>query len=161
MNFMALTLTTVLHGCLDQTIDILESLPQRGDKLKQWTLHRSGEGERVEIPRARQRGKLTKTHRVGHRRGSAGQTFQLIVLANGFTSRAISVPWLITFMEGHLYICNSEHHFFEGHVKSQLFNQGRTLTPVPLPPEKLKAGAYISNCVGVNCMQRNHLLSSS
>lgn len=158
---MTLALTTVLHGCFDQTIDILERLPRRGDKLKQRTLHRSGEGERVEIPRACQRGRLTKTHHVGHRRGSAGQTFQIIVLANGFTGRAISMPWLIIFREDHLYICNNEHQFFEVHVKSQLFNQGRTLTPVPLSAEELKARAYISKHVGVNYMQRNHSLSSS
>lgn len=161
MNFMTLTLTTVLHGCFDQTIDILERLPQCGDKLKQRTLHRSGEGERVEIPWARQRGRLTKTHHVGHRRQSAGQTFQIIVLANGFAGRAISMLWLIIFMEGHLYICNNEHQLFKAHIKSQLFNQGRTPTPVPLSTEKLKARAYISNCVEVNYMQRNHSLSSS
>lgn len=161
MNFMTLTLTTVLHGCFDQTIDILERLPQRGDKLKQRTLRRSGEGERVEIPRACQRGRLTKTHHIGHRRGSAGQTFQIIVLANGFTGRAVSMPWLIIFMEGHVYICNDEHQFFEAHIKSQLFNQWRTLTPEPLSTEKLKARVYIWNQVEVNYMQRNHSLFSS
>lgn len=70
------------------------------------------------------------------------------------------MPWLIIFMEGHLYICNNEHQFFEAHIKGQLFNQQRTLTPVLLSTEKLKARAYISNQVEVNYMQRNHSLSS-
>lgn len=161
MNFMTLTLTTVLHGCFDQTIDILERLPPHREKLKQRTLHRTGEGERVKIPWACQRGRLTKKHHVGHWRVSAGQTFQIIVLLNGFTGRDISMPWLITFVEGHLYICKNEHQFFKAHTKSQLFNQGRTLIPVPLSTEKLKARPYISSHIGVNYMQRNHLLSSS
>lgn len=135
MNFMTLTLTTVLHGCFDQTIDILERLPQHGDKLKQRTLHRSGEGERVKIPLARQRGRLTKTHSCQTQEGKC-QTFQIIVLANGFNGRTISMPWLIIFMEGHLYICNNEHQFPRAHIKSQLFSQGRTLTPESLSSKK-------------------------
>lgn len=60
MNFMTLSLTTVLHGCFDQIIDILERLHPCGEKLKQRTLHRTGEGERVKIPWACQRGRLHK-----------------------------------------------------------------------------------------------------
>lgn len=45
MDFMTLTLTSALHGCFDQTIDIPERLLQCGNELQQRTLHRSGEGE--------------------------------------------------------------------------------------------------------------------
>lgn len=57
MNFMTLTLTTALHGCFDQAIDILERLPQHGIsfsgglctglvKEKKWKFpeHTKGEG---------------------------------------------------------------------------------------------------------------------
>lgn len=114
MNFMTLTLTTLLHCCFDQTIDILERLPPSGDEFKQRTLHSSSEGEREEVSPACQRGRLTKTDHIRRRRRSAGQTFQIVVLANGFTSRAISMPQLIIFVEGDLYTCNNKHQFFQG-----------------------------------------------
>lgn len=159
MNFMTLTLTTVLHGCFNQTIDILERLPPRGEKLKQRTLHRTGEGERVKIPWACQRGRLTKTHHVWHWRVKCWTDFpdhcsiKWVHWQRCFYAMVNNIRY-----KGHLYICKNEHQFFKAHTKIQLFNQGRTLIPVPLSTEKLKARPCISSHIGV---QRNHLLSSS
>lgn len=138
------------RGCLYVERSLSKGLCTGLVKEKEWKFPELARGEGS-----------TKTHHVGHWRVSAGQTFQIIVLVNGFTGRDISVPWLIIFVEGHLYICKNEHQFFKVHTKSQLFNQGRTLTPVPLSTKKLKARPYISCHIGVNYMQRNNFLSSS
>lgn len=69
MNFMTLTLTTALHGCFDQTIDIPERLLRCGNEFQQRTLHRSGEGESGNSPGMPKR----KAHKGTALKGTGGE----------------------------------------------------------------------------------------